>query len=119
MTRRGSSNNNNKIFDWLFGRDNKNDQKETQPKTKCDLVLMEQMPHLFFPKRPKPMAEMWKSTHFFYLESFQEYRYTSLLSSGFSIYQGVTGHIRGGRREAACGQKIDFKPSAASCAGAH
>jgi hypothetical protein len=55
---------------WLFGRD-KNDQKETQPENKCELVLMEQMPHLFFPKKAKPMEEMLISTNFATLNHFK------------------------------------------------
>jgi hypothetical protein len=59
------------FYDWIFGRDNKNDQKETQPETKCELVLMEQMPYLFFPKSRKPMEEILKSINFAVLNHFK------------------------------------------------
>jgi hypothetical protein len=58
------------VFDWIFGRD-KNDQEETQPEKKCELVLMEQMPHLFFPKKAAPMEEMLNSTNFVTLNHFK------------------------------------------------
>jgi hypothetical protein len=57
------------LFDWLFGRDKK--EKNDIHENKCELVLMEQMPHLFFPKRAKPMQEMLNSTNYVTLNHFK------------------------------------------------